>query len=234
MKQFLMAILLISVTGFHSFSQNKGYIGISLGPSIPIGDIASTDMDRQSAGFARTGAIFDVSFGYKIGKYFGVSGLLRGQANKTDAQAMANEIVNKIPFDLSVRVESQSWSIGAFMLGGYGSFPVEKKVSVESRLMIGFLSAKFPNVTFDLSGSDGTGWVKRSGSTGSSFAYLIGAGVKYDAGKRVCLLANLDYLGAEPEFKDVETTSSIGDYSKDTFKQTIGSFNIGLGVGYRL
>lgn len=234
MKNLLTLMVILLLNTFSSFSQDKGYIALSLGPSIPLGDFASKDMDKESAGFAKAGAIFDISFGYKLGKHFGISGLLRGQANKTDAQAMANEIAGKIPFDMNVRVESETWSVGALMVGGYGSFPVDKKISIESRLMIGFLSANMPKVTFNLSTTDESAWVKRSSSTGSSFAYLIGAGIKYDAGKRVCVLANLDYLGANPQYNDVETTTSFGDYSKDNFSQTLGSFNIGFGVGYRL
>lgn len=234
MKNLLSLILILLLNTIGLYAQDKGYIAVSLGPSIPLGDFASKDIDKESAGFAKTGAIFDISFGYKLGKNFGVSALLRGQANKTDAQAMANEMVSKIPFEMNVRVESQAWSLGALMVGGYGSFPVEKKFSVESRLMIGFISATLPKVTFDLSDADGSGWVKRSSTTGTSFAYLIGAGIKYDAGKRVSVLANIDYMGANPEFSDVEVTNSIGDYSKNTFSQKYGSINIGFGVGYRL
>ena len=223
MKNFLTLMVILLLNTFTSFSQDKGYIALSLGPSFPLGEFASKDMDNESAGFAKPG-----------GKNVGVSALLRGQANKTDAQAMANEIAGKIPFDMNVRVESETWSVGALMVGGYGSFPVDKKISIESRLMIGFLSATLPKVTFDLSTTEEAAWVKRSSSKGTSFAYLIGAGIKYDAGKRVCVLANLDYLGANPEYVDVESTSSFGDYSKDNFSQTLGSFNIGFGVGYRL
>ena len=232
----LVIALLIYV--FNVFSQEKGYIAVSLGPSIPLSDFASKDIDKESAGFAKTGAIFDISFGYKIGKNFGVAALLRGQANKTDAQAMANEMGNKMSFQVDTRVESKAWNIGAFMLGGYATVPLEKKLSFESRIMFGFMSATYPNVTFTFSDADESVLVKRTGSTATSFAYLMGAGIRYNAGKRLCLLANFDYLGSNPEYKDVETTletpTIFERISKDTFSQSFGAFNIGVGVGYRL
>jgi opacity protein-like surface antigen len=238
MKKVSGLIVALLLFVFQVFSQDKGYIAVSLGPSIPLSDFASKDIDKESAGFAKTGAIFDISFGYKIGKNFGVAALLRGQANKTDAQAMADEMGNKLSFQVDTKVESKSWSIGAFMLGGYATVPLEKKLSLESRIMFGIITATYPNVTFTFSDAEESVLVKRTGSTATSFAYQIGAGIRYDVGKRLCLLANFDYLGSNPEFKDVETTAetstSFERISKDTFSQSFGTFNIGVGVGYRL
>jgi hypothetical protein len=234
MKNYLLLVLFLVFTTIHSFAQDKGYIAISVGPSFPTGDFASKDMDNESAGFAKTGAIFDLSFGYKIGKNFGVSALLRGQSNKVDAQAIADEMSKQFTSDITGTVRTGSWGVGGFLVGGYGSFPVAKQLSFDSRLMVGFISATSPDMTINLSSSDGSGWVKQSSASGTAFAYLAGIGLKYNAAKRLCVLMNFDYLGAKPEFEDVETTSSMGDYGKSTYSQTFGSINIGFGVGYRL
>lgn len=228
-----MVLFLLTVS--HLFAQEKGYLALSLGPSIPTGDFASKNMDNRSAGFAKVGAIFDLSFSYKLDKYFGVIAMLRGQANKTDAQAMADEMIKQMPIDnITIATESESWSIGAFFIGSYGTFPIQKDLSFESRLMLGFLSATAPKTTFNLSTPDGTGWVKQSSATGTSFAYLFGMGLKYNAGKKICMLANMDYMGGTPKYKNIEVTSSIGYDEKGDYYQSIGSFNFSVGVGYRL
>ena len=50
------------------------------GPSIPLGDLASKDIDNESAGFATSGAIFDISVAYKLVKGpFGITAIRRGQ-----------------------------------------------------------------------------------------------------------------------------------------------------------
>lgn len=233
MKNLIILFAMSLLTATNCFSQDKGYVAISLGSSTPIGDFASKDPNNNSAGYAKSGAIFDISFGYKFGKNFGISALLRGQANSTDAQAIADQISRQNP-GVSGTVESKTWSIGGYMVGGYGSFPISPKISFDTRLLFGFLSAISPEITVNLVGPGGTAWVKQNSSSSSTFAYLIGAGFKYDVGKRICLLANFDYLGAKPEFSNVETTSSTGSSSKSTFSQSFGTINFGVGIGYRL
>ncbi len=231
-------IILIIVASFflttNGFSQDKGYVAISLGLSTPIGDFASKAPNNSSAGYATPGAVFDVSFGYKFGKYFGMAVLLRGQANGMDAQAIADELSMQMPVGVNGMVESGAWSIGGFMVGGYGSFPISKKVSFESRIMFGFLSATSPEVTIDLAGYGATAWVKQESASSLAFAHLLGVGFKYDVGRRICLLANFDYLGAKPEFRKVETITSLGTIESNTYSQTFGTINYGIGIGYRL
>jgi len=228
----LMAVVFISVTSV--FAQDKGYIGVSIGPSIPTGDFASKDMNNEAAGFAKTGAIFDITFAYKLNKNFGVTALLRGQANKLDAKAISNEMYKQLPSEVSSSVSTSSWGVGGLLIGGYSTVPVAKQLSFESRLMLGFISATSPDVTINLSGFGETAWVKQSSTTSTALAYLAGVGLKYDAGKRVCVLLNVDYLGSNPKFDNVETTSSDGEMSKDSYSQAFGTVNFGFGIGYRL
>jgi hypothetical protein len=232
MSVFIVFFLLIT---FKIFAQDKGYVALSLGSSVPTGDFASKSMDNRSAGFAKVGAMFDISFAYKLDKYFGIIGMLRGQAHKTDAQAMANEMIKQMSVDnIRVTTEAENWRIGALLIGSYGNFPIQKDLSFETRAMLGLMSVDPPNATFNLSTSDGSGWVKQNSSTSSAFAYLFGMGLKYNVGKSVCMLVNMDYLGATPKFKNVEVTSSIGYDEKNDYYQSLGSFNFSFGVGYRL
>jgi hypothetical protein len=63
---------------------------------------------------------------------------------------------------------------------------------------------------------------------------MLGASFHYDAGKRVGIFLNFDYLGAKPEFRNVEMTTSDGTRETGTYSQTFGTINMGLGIGYRL
>jgi hypothetical protein len=234
MKNLLFFILIITLTGSASLAQDKGYIAVSVGPSIPTGDFASKDMGNESAGFANTGAIFDISFGYKIGKNFGVSALLRGQANNADAQAISDEMAKRLTPGINNTVSAGSWGVGGLLVGGYASFPIIKQLSFESRLMTGFVSATSPGMTINLSSQSSSAWVKQSSSSGIGLAYLAGIGIKYDVASRVCLISNIDFLGSNLQFDDVELTNSLGAVEKNSYTQTFGAVNIGFGVGYRL
>jgi hypothetical protein len=85
--------------------------------------LASKDIDNESAGFATSGAIFDISVAYNLGKGpFGITAMLRGQANPMDAQAFVDGIANQNP-GIYWTVESEGWSAGGWMLGGVVLFP---------------------------------------------------------------------------------------------------------------
>ncbi len=62
MKKIVWSVVALLAMASPSLAQDKkGYIGISLGPSVPLGDLASKDIDNESAGFAILSAIFDLS-----------------------------------------------------------------------------------------------------------------------------------------------------------------------------
>jgi len=235
MKKIIFSLLAMTILSSFSRAQDeKGYIGFSLGPSIPLGDLASKNVNNAAAGWAKTGAIFDISFAYKLGNgNFGISALLRGQSNPTDAQSIVDEIANQSS-GINWSVESGSWGMGGLMFGGFGSFPISEKASFDTRVMIGFLSATSPEINITGSGLGGTVWVKQSSAGSTSFAYMFGAGFKFDIGRKLYLLTNLDYLGSNPEFRGVETTASDGTRVKNTWSQRIGTINLSLGLALKI
>lgn len=235
MKKIIFITVVLLTISIQGYAQDeKGYIGISLGPSIPMGDLSSKDADNYSAGWANNGAVFDISIAYKLGKgNFGITALLRGQANPTDAQALVDEIANQNP-GINWEVESDDWGIGGLMFGGFGSFPISEKASFDTRAMIGFLSATSPEITITGSVAGGSAWTKQGSSTASSFAYLIGAGFKFDLGSKIYLLTKLDYLSSNPEFSNVEFTASDGSRENDTWSQSMGTLNLSVGIALKI
>jgi hypothetical protein len=235
MKKTILSLLAsLAIVSQISAQDSKGYIGISLGPSIPLGDLSSKDADNPSAGFASTGALVDISFAYKLGDgNFGITALLRGQANTTDAQSLANELASRQPGILWT-VESESWGIGGFMVGGYGSFPISEKTSFDTRALIGFLSSTSPEINLTGSFLGQSIWVRQSSANTFSFSYLLGAGFKFDIGSKLYLLTNIDYLGSNPEFSGVNTTASDGSLITSTFSQSMGTLNISVGIALKL
>lgn len=235
MKKVILSLILLTILSSQIKAQDeKGFIGISVGPSIPMGDLASKDANNDAAGWANTGAIFDISFAYKLGGgNFGITALLRGQANPTDAQALADEIANQFA-GVNWTVESAGWGIGGLMFGGFGSFPISEKASFDTRAMIGFLSATSPEITITGTGPGGTAWIKQGSTAAYSFAYLLGAGFKFDVGRKLYLLTNIDYLGSNPEFRNVETTTSLGTRERSTWSQSMGTLNLSIGLALKI
>jgi opacity protein-like surface antigen len=229
-KNLLIAIL--TLISLNVFSQ-KGYVAISAGPAIPNGHFASKDFYNESAGWAETGYLIDLSCSYKLGKNFGLSVLLRSRSNNMDNSAFESELTRVT--GTSWTVESEPWILRGIMLGGYGSFPISEVVSFDTRALIGYLSANSVEIDASINGSGGSAWVNQSSVSATSFSYLLGAGFKFHLSKSVCLLAQADYQYAEPEFRGVDIRSSAsGQISTNNIRQLMGTINIGFGLGILL
>jgi len=232
-KALLAIVTLVTTFSLATAQDTHNYIGISLGPSFPIGDYGSKDADNENGGLANTGAIFDLSYAYRFGQGpFGVTAMIRGQANLTDAQALANIFANQFP-GITWTVESDPWTIGCLMVGGFASFNLSGKTSFDARAMIGLAAANSPELNISANVQGIPIWVKQSSTYGSSAAFLVGAGFKFALGNRLYLLANLDYMGLKPEFEDVETIGSDGSRSFDTWSQPMATLNAGVGIAFR-
>jgi hypothetical protein len=229
-KLSLLFILLLSAKGL---SQDKGYIAVTLGPSFPVGNFADTDVDNDAAGLAQGGAIFDVTFTYKLAKKLGVVAILRGQANNVDNAVIENELFTQT--GRTWTADTEGWTTGALLVGGYASLPISRKIAFEPKAMIGFAGVTSPELNITLDGSGGAGWVKQDSEMAESFSYLVGAGFKFDVGRKICLLVNVDYFATKPKFKDIQITSSEGGApERISFTQNMAAINLGFGIGYRL
>lgn len=157
--------------------------------------------------------------------------MIRSQANGVDAQAIANELV--LP-GYRVTVETGTYSLGGLFLGGYGSFPISEKLDFDTRAMLGFASVSSP--TYDIRYSAiGVGDVltfKQTSSTSGAFAYNIGAGLRWNVGRKICLLWMLDYMATNPEF-EFDFTNIDGTTTRRKYDQPISTFNSSISIGYR-
>lgn len=223
--------ILIHVVGY---SQDRGYLAVSAGPSFPSGDFGSKDINNEAAGLATTGAIFDLTYAQKFGETYGMTFLLRGQANPTDPQPLVNELSAQFP-TLFWTAESTNWGIGGLLGGLYGTLPVDKKgvVTFDTRAMIGYINATSAEFTVSAYSGSSFAWIETQSASAGAFAYLLGAGFKFAIGHRLGIFLNADYLSANPEFTNVPTITSTGGYSEDSYSQSFKTVNIGVGLGYR-
>ena len=235
MKKLITTVIVIISCIMYSYAQGqKGYIGISAGPNLPVGEYASTDFSSDAAGWAKLGVNIDISFAYQFGEgNLGIAALLRGQVNPTDAQAM-EDFYNNSFSGANWTVNGESWKLGGLLLGGYGSFPISEKTSFDTRVMAGFLNSALPSFTVTATNDGSTGWYKHESVTAISFAYLAGVGLKFDISPKLYLLTNVDYWASNPKFKDVKITASDGTTSTDSFEPGIGSFSVSVGIALKL
>ncbi|MCG8373757.1 MAG: porin family protein, partial [Balneolales bacterium] len=177
MKKIILTAFLV-VFSFGAFAQDipekKGFITISLGPSFPFGDFASTSFSDPNAGFADAGFHINlINFGYLFSDNVGITAFLSGSAH---------------PYDIDTE-NDPIWSYGSLMAGPLFSFPTKRKdANFDLRAMIETMSATFyPD--------DGSG-----NFDGDGVAFGFGAGLRYHVSRTLSISGNLDIISSEPEF----------------------------------
>jgi len=164
---------MLSANLFAQSSDRKGFIGITIGPSIPIGDFADNSLNNDNAGYAKTGLNINlINFGYKFGQNFGITGLWFGAAHSVDFSAV-----------------DAMWSYGGLMGGPMLSFPINEKLIFDLKGMIGFVSAKLDMYALGETSGIGVG-------------FDFGASFRYNFSEKWCLLINGDYLASTSKFDE--------------------------------
>ncbi len=140
----LIAILVLSCVALQSHAQEakrKGFIGISLGPSIPFGEF-------KKDGLAKTGAnISLINFGYLFNGKVGVAANWFGAAHNIDSN--------------DGELSDVMWSYGGIMAGPLVSGQISEDVDLDGRVQIGYSYA-----SMDVNGVklDGTGFAYGAGA----------------------------------------------------------------------
>jgi len=196
---FTALVMIISIVANAQMEDRRGYIGVTLGPAIPLGDFGDTNLDNEDAGLAKTGINFNlVHFGYKFSKNFGVAASWFGAAHEVDFSA--NE------------VDAATWSYGGLFAGVLVSIPASEKLFFEFKPMLGYVAATSPEIRDKVSGNS---YIEEE--QGSSIGFDLVGSVRYNFAEKWCAMFNVDYLTAKPEF----------DYFEQSISAL--SFNIGVG-----
>ena len=237
LQKFICLGILILFSHSISLAQGierKGYIGFSIGPSFPIGDFGSNSLTNEKAGLAKIGVLTEINFAYCLGKNFGIAALLRAQNNSVDVNSFS-ALSLSIP-GISIDVEAGNWKIGSFLAGAYGSFPTSKTLNTyfDCRAMVGFVNATSASLKFTISDPYGSEWVKQEESNAAAFGLLLGGGFRFNLSEKTALITNADFLIVSADFKDVKSTSSLGDNAKTDFTQAMSTFNLSIGIALRL
>lgn len=133
MKRNIVLALVTLAIGTQAFAQSprerNGYIGISLGPSFPTGEL-------KNDGLAKTGAnISLVNFGYLFANNLGIAAKWSGNANE-------------------ISDSGEYWSYGTLLAGPLYSLPLSPKVDWDIKGLIGFGAASLDS---DYYAATGTG-----------------------------------------------------------------------------
>jgi hypothetical protein len=205
---------------------HKGFIGISAGPSWPVGNFGKNNDGNENAGFAERGYNFNgIDFGYKFVPSFGLALSFKGANVPLDVQTIANNYAQEYGGEFTVK--STRWNYGGIYIGPIVSIPT-KIIDIDFRLMTGLMVAFAPDIDI----RRGTEYVNQKGSAGPSISVSLGSGLRYHLSRSFSITAGFDYLLARPVF-NVEYTSN-NSIESETVYQNITIINTNFGIAFRI
>ncbi len=238
--KILSLIFLIASINQAIGQSEKVFVGLSVGPCIPLSDYKSTNLSKEESGFAKVGFNFNISVAYRLSRNFSLAALVTGSTNSINRSALQDEITDANKEELpntSWSVEAANWGIGGILIGGLATLPLSNRFFFDFRALCGIYTAYSPEYKLYAStifqGSPVTYTFEREKYHGVSFAYNFGTGFKYKMGNKY-LIFNVDYTASKPKFKDVKIHNIDGTIDTQTFKQDINSLNFTIGMGYYL
>ncbi len=235
MKKLLIILLFISQL---SFSQSAGrqYVGLSIGPSIPLSDFKKDILNDSTSGFAKTGVALSFTYAYRFTHNFGMQLVINYSSNALDNTKYSNLLEAEHP-DYGVSVEStKNWSSGGLFLGPYLKFPINRNLSWDFRVLGGYFGSFSPNATVRYTNKENSadkGEYYVVSSRGADFGYVLGTGFKYRIGAYYVLLSG-DYISSTVSFDEASGWDWDGEPYSKKFEQKINYFTITGGVGYIL
>jgi len=232
--RILLGLILLSSVLFAQ-DHSKQFIGLSVGPEFPTGDYGKTDINDSTSGWAKTGVVINLVYGYRFTHNLGVyvTGLF--SSNRFDNIAYKNALENEpANANYGFSVESTSnWSCGGLLVGPFLRFPLSEKLSWDIRGAFGLYGAYSPKITIyttDKSSSEKATYYRESGNA-VSYAYTFGTGFKYKLSKYYILLF-ADYLNSPVKIKNASGWDLNDKPYLISFNQNISYFAATLGFGY--
>lgn len=170
-----MSISIITTNLFAQNNEKKGFIGISIGPAIPIGSFANKSLSDPHAGFAKTGYSDSfINFGYLFNKKFGIS---------------ASIFYNEHNVDKSVTEDW--WKLSGVTAGPMYALPLSEKLTFDIKAKIGFLGTTLIVDTYE-----------NQDNVGSGLGIDIRSGLRYNLARRWCLFAETGLVHSNQKMGD--------------------------------
>ncbi|MES2655579.1 MAG: hypothetical protein V4620_08320 [Bacteroidota bacterium] len=211
----------------------RGYLTLGFGPSIPFSDFSSTSTGNDDAGYAMAGGNLNITFAYRLGNNLGLTAMLSGTSNPVDVDALAADFNENYP-GATWTIGADRWRIGGLMVGGFATFPASENLSFDVRLLGGVLNTTMPQIRATAVSGIAGATATREEKTAAAPTFDLGFMFRYKVGGSLCLLAGADFIGANPTFNDVKTTTSFGNTSTSDIDQSYSTMNINIGIGILL
>lgn len=212
-------------TGSHLvFSVNGGITN-------PLGNYGKGDYADEKSGFAKTGGHVNITGVYYLSKSFGIGALMGySQFGHKNLQNLADGYKEDSGTDSTTLFSKGSNHSLSFLVGPYYSFAISKKLSLDIRLMGGYVKTNLAG--FEVHYEDYTDNIMtQKESSGGAFGFQGGAGLTYMITKMIGIKANADYFSSKPKINISYDNFIVNSGRRlDTYNESISGVNATIGI----
>lgn len=159
----------------------SGYVGIGVGPSIPISQFASSKLGDTRSGFAETGLTLSlINLGYRF-EYFELTTLLMSATHPT-----LQNTNNK----------KATWTHSGIFIGSVVPIDINKKLQTGFKVMIGAMATASPERVAN-------GIILKSQQS-TNLAIIGGFNIRYNVLERWCAIVDIYYLASNAKFDNYQ------------------------------
>lgn len=240
-------------------SQEKAYVSLSIGSSIPLPPFSNDDTKNQNSGLAKIGGVIHLKYVRKIPKErLGIALLLTTSVNGLNTNSIIDTYYESNPdprLDWQRKVDG--WRTISLQPGVIYTVRLSKKIDMESGIFFGIAYAKSPKYTLKGKGSGnsfGRDYYKevmfeQDNVDGFAVTSALQSGVQCPINEKLSLSLSIAYHYLKPTFKNIEQRGSgittfepggpanisIFNYMRRfNITQNMNAININGGAVYRL
>lgn len=205
-------LLLSSLTILAQYSdeakKTKHHVYFSAGPSFPVGDFSSTNLDNEDAGMAKTGYNLQLKYMYAPNSGLGV----------VASTFYAKHSLDKSSFNLDSVLSLDHWQYYGLMVGPLFVMPITEEAKVDAYVQVGAGNFNTPEVLYGHQ-------TIMEGKWSWAMPLQLGLDFRYAFNGNVSMLVSSEFFYAKPKYDFEGVTEKV--------VQKISTIQLNAGIGIR-
>lgn len=225
----------------------SGYIGLTAGVGLPLGDFENSDFNNIRSGYAKTGYAINGTLKFAFTPYFGIAlgySYFNNALNYSKLERDINDSMAKTGSGTTV-FKANAWELsGVYLMPVYifSASNMNIDIGIGGGIFSGTLPATSNSVSYPVpvNGYTNASFIQAE-SSASNWALTGTIGIRYKLIRDFILSFHADYIYTDITFKDLSQEVTIrgtnqtlkGILFLDDYKQPFRILSISAGIGYQ-
>lgn len=226
----LLGLLIFMSNVTFGQTEKRNTLSFQIGPSIPVGPFADSDIESDDEGFARTGINIELSYNHQLKKKWGYVISAKISSYRFDMNTYLDE--HYYPVDERWDYSADNYNIFGLYSGPYFALLQQRIISVYVNGLIGINLITNPNVSITSPVFE----YFTNADPVLRFAYALKTASTFRLSNKISISVSVEYFHTKAKHEIAWSSKFQGALWEDeeTYSHPISAFNLGLGVIYNL